>query len=171
MLLRPSREAKRELVALPIDAASGVLVPQGSPGAFTEYFRRDPSGQYDETPYRIVSRYQAEFLREPSYDNDQSAGFPFDRGYPSQGYPSQGYPSQGYPSRGYPPRGYPSRGYPPPGYPSQGYPTRGYTPGEARTSDGSIIIDGRRYRAMPPSEQPRPRRRGFLDELFGNFDR
>ena len=124
-LTGPSREARRHLVALPIDFTTGEIVDRGSPRAFTEYFRRDPNGQYDETPYRIVSRYQADFLRERPYEDQWNSRFPFAPWYPGN---------------------------------------------EVRTRDGWIIIDGRRYRAGPPMEVPPPRRRGFLDELFGTFD-
>jgi hypothetical protein len=66
-------------------------------------------------------------LREPQYDDAQSAGIPFDRWYPRAA---------------------------------------------VRTPDGWIVYNGRRYyRETPPTyDAPRPRRRGFLDELFGTFD-
>ena len=51
----PSPEAKKELVALPIDLASGNRVSERRQQAFTEYFRlRD--GQMDDTQYNIVSQ-------------------------------------------------------------------------------------------------------------------
>ena len=78
----PSPEARQNLVALSIDSTTGEVVPNGSPRGVTEFFRRDPSGQYDDTPYRIVSRYQADYLREPQYDDSQSAEFPFGRWHP-----------------------------------------------------------------------------------------
>ena len=123
-LSQPSPEAARELVALPIDRASGTLLDRtGNGGGFREYFRRNASGQYDESQYQIVSRYQADTLRGPSYRDEWISGYP---------------PGGPY---------YGRRVGPPP---------------------EDWIIDGRRYREVPDAYVP-PRRRGFLDELFGGF--
>jgi penicillin-binding protein 1A len=51
----PSPEAKKELVALPIDLASGNRVSERRQQAFTEYFRLR-NGQMDDTQYNIVSQ-------------------------------------------------------------------------------------------------------------------
>jgi penicillin-binding protein 1A len=51
----PSPEAKKELVALPIDLASGNRVSDRRQQAFTEYFRLR-NGQMDDTQYNIVSQ-------------------------------------------------------------------------------------------------------------------
>ena len=56
-LVGPSREASRQLIALPIDANSGQRIEGSSTrGAFTEYFKLDSSGRFLETQYRLVSR-------------------------------------------------------------------------------------------------------------------
>jgi membrane carboxypeptidase/penicillin-binding protein len=96
----PSREAMHQLVTLSIDAYTGDPAPAGSGRAFTEYFKRDPSGRTNDTQFRIVSR--AESYAGPfqpwSYDNhpygDNRPPFPFPtwrlgpREYPSwRGYP------------------------------------------------------------------------------------
>jgi membrane carboxypeptidase/penicillin-binding protein len=128
-LSAPSREARRDLVALPIDYASGNMIRgEGSQG-FTEYFRRDASGQYGEAQYRIVSRYH-DHLRD-RYDDSR-------------------YPS--YPDRD-------------PGFPFGGWRD------DMRQPEVWVDAYGRRYyRQVPPQGwQPPPRRRGFLDELFGVF--
>jgi hypothetical protein len=46
----------RQLVAQAIDPYTGDPVPAGSGRAFTEYFKRDPSGRIEDTQFRIVSR-------------------------------------------------------------------------------------------------------------------
>jgi hypothetical protein len=51
----PSPEAKKELVALPIDLASGNRLSERRQQAFTEYFRLR-NGQMDDTQYDIVSQ-------------------------------------------------------------------------------------------------------------------
>ena len=51
----PSPEAKKELIALPIDLASGNRVSDRRQQAFTEYFRLH-DGQMDDTQYNIVSQ-------------------------------------------------------------------------------------------------------------------
>jgi penicillin-binding protein 1A len=50
----PSPEAKKELIALPIDLASGNRVSDRRQQAFTEYFRLH-NGQMEDTQYNIVS--------------------------------------------------------------------------------------------------------------------
>jgi penicillin-binding protein 1A len=59
LLAPPSADAKRQLVMLPIDLASGSRVAQRGPGTITEAFRADPRGQVDDTQYRIVSELDA----------------------------------------------------------------------------------------------------------------
>ena len=124
-LSAPSREARRDLVALPIDYTSGDIIRGESPQAFTEYFRRDAGGQYDEARYRIVSRYQADVLRDRPYEDQRDSGYPFGAWGPRD---------------------------------------------EIRRPGGWIDSDGRRYREVPPPDWRPPRRRGFLDELFGVFN-
>jgi penicillin-binding protein 1A len=82
-LSAPSPETRRDLVAVSIDRATGeILYGQGARG-FTEYFRRDASGQYEDSQYRIVSRYQADFHRDRTYDDYRGRGYP----YQGPGYP------------------------------------------------------------------------------------
>jgi membrane carboxypeptidase/penicillin-binding protein len=84
----PSPEARRDLVTLPIDLASGTIIPGGGPGTFAESFRRDPSGQYEDMQYRIVSRFDAESIREENYqDGRGSTGQQY---YPWEGPPRGG---------------------------------------------------------------------------------
>jgi membrane carboxypeptidase/penicillin-binding protein len=96
----PSREAMHQLVTLSIDPYTGDPAPAGSGRAFTEYFKRDPSGRTNDTQFRIVSRAEsyAGPFQQWSYDNhpygDNRPPFPFPtwrlgpREYPSwRGYP------------------------------------------------------------------------------------
>ncbi|RAI32425.1 penicillin-binding protein 1A [Rhodoplanes serenus] len=132
-LAPPSPQAQRLLVAMPIDLRSGSRVPERTPGAFTEYFRLDRSGQLADTQHDLVSAVEvaSHGYRDPAdgelygygYGNGYgggtsgyggSGGWPFQGGgfpfgfqnpfQPRQVYPNQGYPSQGYPNQGqYPP--------------------------------------------------------------------
>ena len=65
-LAPPSLVAQRQLVAVPIDLYSGTPLPNRSPNAFIEYFRRDASGQVADTQYDIVSRDEADAMN--NYD-------------------------------------------------------------------------------------------------------
>jgi membrane carboxypeptidase/penicillin-binding protein len=59
-LLNPaSAEAKKELVARPINLASGDPVTSGNAKSFVEYFRRDRRGEAYDTQYQLVSREEA----------------------------------------------------------------------------------------------------------------
>ena len=60
----PSAEAKRDLVARPIDLASGDPVAGGGGKPFVEYFRRDRRGDPYDTQYQLVSRDEAATARE-----------------------------------------------------------------------------------------------------------
>ncbi len=51
----PSPEAKKELIALPIDLASGTRLTDRRPQAFTEYFRLR-NGELQDTQYNFVSQ-------------------------------------------------------------------------------------------------------------------
>jgi membrane carboxypeptidase/penicillin-binding protein len=53
LLSGPSPEARRMLVDAPIDYATGSRVPGGG---FIEHFRRDASGQVEDTQYQLASR-------------------------------------------------------------------------------------------------------------------
>ncbi len=57
----PSPEARRQLVARPIDLHSGDAVGGGGRGGFVEYFRRDRSGEAADTQHRFVARGEADF--------------------------------------------------------------------------------------------------------------
>jgi penicillin-binding protein 1A len=59
-LLNPaSAETKKELVARPINLASGDPVTSGNAKSFVEYFRRDRRGEAYDTQYQLVSRDEA----------------------------------------------------------------------------------------------------------------
>jgi penicillin-binding protein 1A len=70
----PSVEARRQLVDLPIDLASGDRVPRGSANAFIEHFRVSLDGQMDDTEYRLVSQEEAYAYREDVQGQDEFAG-------------------------------------------------------------------------------------------------
>jgi hypothetical protein len=60
LLAPPSAEAKRQLVMLPVDLASGSRVSERGQGTtITEAFRTDGRGHVDDTQYRIVSEADA----------------------------------------------------------------------------------------------------------------
>jgi penicillin-binding protein 1A len=67
----PSREAQRQMVAVPIDVRTGERVAEGSGGAFIEYFRLDRFARIAETQYRLVPREEVSGFRY--YDSDGEA--------------------------------------------------------------------------------------------------
>jgi hypothetical protein len=75
-------------VTIPIDPATGTIISGGVPGAFTEYFRRDPSGNYEDMQYKVVSRAEVESAREESYQDERGAPGP--QYYPWEGPPRGG---------------------------------------------------------------------------------
>jgi membrane carboxypeptidase/penicillin-binding protein len=93
-LAPPSATARRDLMLLPVDLASGNRVDQRGPGTITEAFRRGPDGQVDDTHYRIVSELDASTAG--SGDGDQP-GYPY--GQQGNPYGQQGYPN-GYGNNG-----------------------------------------------------------------------
>jgi len=104
-LAQPSAEARRNLLLLPVDLASGNRVTERGPGTITEAFRRSPDGRFDDTQYRIVSELDASTMYPR--DDDQQ-GYPYGQGYGQKGYP---YGQQGYPSsNGQAPNPYYNRG-------------------------------------------------------------
>jgi penicillin-binding protein 1A len=122
----PSAEAKRDLVARPINLASGDPLAGGNAKGFVEYFRRDRSGDPVDTQYQLVSRDEAYMAHETRDDEAPQGFWPFDPWRsPTSGYgPPQGSgPSQGYGAQ----QGQPQRrdffGQPLPSYP-QGQPQR-----------------------------------------------
>jgi len=82
-LAPPSPEAKKELVALPIDLNSGNRLSDRSTQGFTEYFRLH-RGQLDETQYALVSQDEVVSSRDPG-DGEMfmrdSGGGDYNRGY------------------------------------------------------------------------------------------
>jgi penicillin-binding protein 1A len=52
----PSPEAQRQLVAFPINLASGERVSDKNSNAFVEYFRTDGTGRVAETQHRLIAR-------------------------------------------------------------------------------------------------------------------
>ena len=72
-LAPPSAAARRQLVLLPIDLASGSRVAQGGQGTITEAFRSDGRGRIDDTQYRIVSELDAQTSdpRDDPYATDR----------------------------------------------------------------------------------------------------
>jgi penicillin-binding protein 1A len=103
----PSAEAKRELVARPINLASGDPVTGGNAKSFVEYFRRDRRGEPYDTQYQLVSRDEASMAYESRGDEATQEFMPFDgsgRFPPPFGepwrQPAPGYnPQQGQPQR------------------------------------------------------------------------
>jgi penicillin-binding protein 1A len=80
-LAPPSPEARRQLVSVPIDLASGSRIAGGERGEriINEYFRLDGSGRLAETQYRLVGPEEAESFRYGDYSSDGQEGW--SRGY------------------------------------------------------------------------------------------
>jgi penicillin-binding protein 1A len=79
LLNPPSAEAKKELVARPINLASGDPATSGNAKSFVEYFRRDRRGEAYDTQYQLVSREEAYMAQ--SRDGETAPDFmPFDGG-------------------------------------------------------------------------------------------
>jgi membrane carboxypeptidase/penicillin-binding protein len=89
-LAPPSQEAQRQIVMVAVDPRTGNRVPPRTPGAINEAFRLDPSGQMDDTQYRIVSEGEVETSVYADQSTDQPPTY-----YPSYGYGSPGYGTQG----------------------------------------------------------------------------
>jgi membrane carboxypeptidase/penicillin-binding protein len=119
-LAPPSAEARRDLVLMPVDLASGSRVAQRGPGTITEAFRRGADGGIDDTQYRIVSELDANTMFPRDDETYDQQGYPYGQGSPyGQNYPYGGnypYGQQGYP-RGQQPYygngGQPNQGAPP----------------------------------------------------------
>ena len=69
-LAGPSLVAGRQMAAVPINLYSGDPVDGRSGGAFTEYLRKDSSGQIADTQYQFVSREEAYGAQEYAYGGD-----------------------------------------------------------------------------------------------------
>jgi penicillin-binding protein 1A len=76
----PSAEAKRDMVARPIDLASGDPVASGGAKSFVEYFRRDRRGDPYDTQYQLVSRDEAYMAHESRTEEATQEFMPFDSG-------------------------------------------------------------------------------------------
>ncbi len=76
----PSAEAKRDMVARPINLASGDLLGGGNAKSFVEYFRRDRSGEPLDTQYELVSRDEAYMARETPGEETAPEFMPYDGG-------------------------------------------------------------------------------------------
>jgi penicillin-binding protein 1A len=127
-LAPPSPEAKKELVAIPIDLASGTRVTDRRQGAFTEWFRVR-HGEITDTQYSMVSQYEVASPEE----NYSSGGYADGGGYPYGGnrsyYGGGGNPFASFfglfaPQQNYAPQ--PQRPIYPPAARQQQYPS-GYT--------------------------------------------
>jgi membrane carboxypeptidase/penicillin-binding protein len=70
----PSREAARQLIALPIDLNSGDRVVAGTGRGFIEHFRLNRMGQLDDTQYSIVPREEVYAFRQPEWEDGEASG-------------------------------------------------------------------------------------------------
>jgi penicillin-binding protein 1A len=101
----PSPQAAKQLIALPIDLATGDRMTNGERGAFTEYFRLNWFGQLSETQFRLVPQEEVYASRNPDpwSDGDEIGAYnPYEEPSYMQGQGwldslRQGVPSQ----RGY----------------------------------------------------------------------
>jgi penicillin-binding protein 1A len=73
-LAPPSREAARQLIALPIDLNTGDRLASGQGRGFVEHFRLNRYGQLDDTQYRLVPREEVYAYRQPEYEDGEVAG-------------------------------------------------------------------------------------------------
>jgi membrane peptidoglycan carboxypeptidase len=70
LLSGPSPEARKLLVDVPIDYATGNRV---AGGGFVEHFRRDAAGQIEDTQYQLASRYGGYYEGDQWGYNDQGS--------------------------------------------------------------------------------------------------
>ncbi|MDC7787935.1 penicillin-binding transpeptidase domain-containing protein, partial [Rhodoplanes sp. TEM] len=91
-LAPPSREAQRQLIALPIDLRSGTRLPERTAGAFTEWFRVDRSGEVADTQHQMVSSYD---VASQAY-GDPGDGELFGYGTGNGPYGNSPYGNNGY---------------------------------------------------------------------------
>jgi membrane carboxypeptidase/penicillin-binding protein len=73
-LAPPSREAARQLIAMPIDINTGDRLASGQGRGFVEHFRLNRYGQLDDTQYRLVPREEVYAYRQPEYEDGEAAG-------------------------------------------------------------------------------------------------
>jgi membrane carboxypeptidase/penicillin-binding protein len=86
-LTPPSPEARRNLLLIAVDLASGSRVAQRGQGTITEAFRRGADGQVDDTQYRIVSELDASTMYPRDDQPGEQQGYPYGQ---QQGYPYNG---------------------------------------------------------------------------------
>src|SRR5262249_16983852 len=148
LLASPSAEAKRQLVMLPVDLASGSRVSERTQGTtITEAFRTDGHAHMDDTQYRIVSELDA----GTRIEGDQ---------YGEQQYP-EGYRSYYYTDRQANPDGYSgSRYYGSPQY-RAAPPSTYQQPQYGRGLFGS-------WSSQPTSQSQQPQRRFDPDYFWHN---
>jgi membrane peptidoglycan carboxypeptidase len=171
-LAPPSAEAKRQLVMLPIDLASGTRVERGQRTAYdqgtlytqgtiyappsttiTEAFRTDGRGQIDDTQYRIVSQLDAGVRIEGDQYGEQQ--------YPD-GYRTWYGDRQTYGDRQASPDGYGYRYYGGPQGGARAVPQQPYQqPQYGRGLFGS-------WSSPPPPPQQQPQRRFDPDYFWHN---
>ncbi len=84
----PSAEARRHLIDLPIDYASGNRVTGG--GGFVEHFRLEADGRLTETQYQLISHADADALNNPDSGEQSSGAW----GWGGQGPGTSYYPGQ-----------------------------------------------------------------------------
>jgi membrane carboxypeptidase/penicillin-binding protein len=149
-LAPPSAEARRQLVMLPVDLASGSRVADRSQGAtITEAFRTDGRGRIDDTQYRIVSEADAGLRIEVDQYGEQQ----YPEGYRSAYGDRQANPD-GYGYRYFGgPQGGVSRVAPPSPYQQQ--------PQYGRGLFGS-------WSSQPPPQPQQPQRRFDPDYFWHN---
>jgi penicillin-binding protein 1A len=94
----PSREAQRQMVAVPIDVRTGERMADGS-GAFVEHFRLDRFARINETQYRLVPRSEVTGFRY--YDSDGEAYVRRWDNYEDRRYQAPTYPEVRAPQPGY----------------------------------------------------------------------
>ena len=116
-LAGPSAEAKRQLIDLPIDYASGNF-ERGSGGNFVEHFRVGSDGRIADTQYSMLSHEEADLRRdEGSWANNGEPGYYGNYGgrsyYPNQGWQPfgrgffGGWGNNQYPAQPQPPQAQP----------------------------------------------------------------
>jgi penicillin-binding protein 1A len=159
----PSAEARKQLVARPINLASGDVLSRssGGSGSFLEYFRTDRRGEPYDTQFDIVSRDEVAAARETAAGGDfmpydSNSGDPWRQSQPYYYGQSPGYyygQSPGYYGRS-------------PGYtnqpPSNNQPPGYYTPQQQQQQPQPQQQQQRRDASGQYGVQPQPRNNPFF---------